>query len=243
MHSLTAKDLLAAWERGLSQTSARRLITLLAEVYPELGAAQLWQLPIGQRDGLALAARERLFGGRLVSLAHCPACSQPLEFELDAADIRAPEPTPPSGHLHCEKDGYHLSFRLPDSRDLVLAEAQANPAAAYQLLMARCLLDAKRGKRVHPVSELPEQVLAALEDAMSAADPQANTQLDLSCPACAHRWLAAFDIASFLWRELHAWAQRIIGEVHLLAKHYSWSEADILAMTPTRRRLYLEQLS
>lgn len=252
MHTLTAKDLLVAWERGLSQTSARRLITLLAEIYPELGEGLLLQLPLGRRDGLALAARERLFGARLVSLAHCPACAQPLEFELGVADIRVAELPPLPEQLSCQCEGYELAFRLPDSRDLILAEAQPNPEAAYHILMERCLLGArfkrdnpasKHGKYRNQASELPPQVLAAVEDAMAAADPQANTQLDLSCPVCAHRWLAAFDIASFLWRELHTWAQRIIGEVHLLAKHYSWAEADILAMTPTRRRLYLEQLS
>jgi hypothetical protein len=243
MHSLTAKDLLAAWERGLSQTSARRVITLLAEVYPELGEGLLLQLPLGQRDSLVLAARERLFGNRLVSLAQCPTCAQPLEFELGVGDIRVAELPPLPEQLSCEREGYVLDFRLPDSHDLMFAEAQANPEAAYHALMSRCLLGAKRGKHRHQASELPVPVLAALEDAMAAADPQANTQLDLNCPACAHRWLAAFDIASFLWRELHAWAQRLIGEIHLLAKHYSWTEADILAMTPTRRRLYLEQLS
>lgn len=243
MHSLTAKDLLAAWERGLSQTSARRLITLLAEVYPELGEGSLLQLPLGRRDGLALAARERLFGARLVSLAHCPTCAQPLEFELGVADIVVADLPPVPEQLSGIWEGYQLDFRLPDSRDLIVAETQSSPEAAYQALMARCLLDARHGNHHHQAHELPAQVLSALEDAMAAADPQANTQLDLSCPACDHRWLAAFDIASFLWRELHTWAQRIIGEVHLLAKHYSWAEADILAMTPTRRRLYLEQLS
>jgi hypothetical protein len=243
MHSLTAKDLLAAWERGLSQTSARRLISLLAGVYPELGEEQLWQLPIGQRDGLALAARERLFGGRLVSLAHCPACAQPLEFELDVADIRLSDISPESASHSCQWKSYQLNFRLPDSRDLLLAEAQPDPDAALQLLLNRCLLAASSGRGQHKLSDLPAGALAALEEAMAQADPQANTQLDLQCPACAHRWLAALDIASFLWRELHAWALRLLGEVHLLAKHYSWSEAEILAMSPTRRRLYLEQLS
>jgi hypothetical protein len=243
MHSLTAKDLLAAWERGLPQTSARRLINLLAGVYPELGEEQLWQLPVGRRDSLALAARERLFGGRLVSLAHCPACAQPLEFELDVADIRLPDISPESASHNCQWKSYQLSFRLPDSRDLLLAETQPDPHAALQLLLNRCLLGASSGRSQLKVSDLPAGALAALEEAMAQADPQANTQLDLQCPACAHRWLATLDIASFLWRELNAWALRLLGEVHLLAKHYSWSETDILAMSPTRRRLYLEQLS
>lgn len=243
MHTLTAKDLLAAWERGLSQTSARRMITLLAEVFPELGAEQLWSLPVGQRDALILTARERLFGRQLVSLTHCPACSQTLEFELDAAAIKVPDITPPSKNLNCASDGYQLRFRLPTSRDLALAENQPNPDAAYRLLLMQCVLDARRGKRAYPAQELPSAVLVALEEAMAAVDPQANTQLDLSCPGCSHHWLASFDIASFLWRELNAWALRMIGEVHQLASRYGWCEADILAMTPTRRRLYLEQLT
>lgn len=251
MHPLTAKDLLATWERGLSQTSVRRLISLLAGVYPGLSEEQLWLLPIGQRDGLALAARERLFGGRLASIAQCPACAQPLEFELDVADLRLsnlppelpPDAAPHSCHWNNGGKHYELRFRLPDSLDLLLAEAQPHPEAALQLLLGRCLLAAKSGRSQLKVENLPSGALAALEEAMSQVDPQANTQLDLSCPACNHRWLAALDIGSFLWREFHAWALRLLGEVHVLAKHYCWAEADILAMSPTRRRLYLEQLS
>ncbi len=56
-------------------------------------------------------------------------------------------------------------------------------------------------------------------------------------------WLAGGvrDIASFLWKALHAWAKLMLGDVHELARAYGWTEADILALpSPTRRQIYLE---
>ncbi len=242
MYSDTARDLLAAWERGLSQTSARRLVSLLAAVYPEHSEEHLLKLPLGRRDALALAAHERWFGAQLISLAVCPLCHEHLELNLKVADIQvAPKPSPAS-ELACEVDGFRLRFRLPDSHDIILLENVASPDDAHQLLWSRCLLSASAEQRHYQADELPDTVLIAMEAAMSEADPQANVQFDLSCPACRHRWLAAFDIATFIWKEIHAWAQRILAEVHLLAKTYGWHEADILAMSPTRRRLYLNQI-
>jgi hypothetical protein len=243
MRSITAMDLLATWERGLTQSGVRRAVTVLTAAHSELTETQLLQLPLGQLGSLTLDIRHQLFGPELICLACCPACREQLELNLNVADIQIAANDSPESALHCEVDGYRLEFRLPDSRDLMLAEAQHSVAAAHQLLLSRCLLSASIDRCRCEADELPSHVLAAMETAMSAADPQANVQLDLTCPACAHNWLAAFDIASYVWKEINAWAKRVLIEVHLLAKSYAWAEADILAMTPTRRRLYLEQIA
>jgi hypothetical protein len=75
---------------------------------------------------------------------------------------------------------------------------------------------------------------------MSSADPLADVQLALTCPACDHKWEQAFDIADFLWNEIQAWAQQTLRDVHSLALVYGWREADVLALSPTRRQMYLE---
>ncbi len=77
---------------------------------------------------------------------------------------------------------------------------------------------------------------------MEEADPQGNVQLALDCPACGHRWLQAFDILTYLWREIDDWAQRTLREVHLLASAYGWSEQAILALSARRRHMYLEMV-
>ena len=73
-------------------------------------------------------------------------------------------------------------------------------------------------------------------------DPQANVQMNLSCVRCGKHWQAVFDIESFLWSEINRWAERLLLEVHQLARAYGWREADILAMSPHRRRFYLDML-
>ena len=74
-------------------------------------------------------------------------------------------------------------------------------------------------------------------------DPQADVELTLSCPACAHQWTTAFDIISFFWEEINVWAYRTLYQVHQLASAYGWNEADILTMNPWKRQFYLKMVS
>lgn len=242
MISVTTADFLTAWEHGLSQSGSRRLVTLLTTVHSDLTEAQLLKLPIGQRNDLALSLRELLFGSQLTSLAVCPVCSERLELELNVNDIRVKARNSAEQPLTLTSDGFELEFRLPDTQDLLVIEAVGNVENARRILLERCLLSAFHNGQSCSAAHLPEDILDKIEAVMAEADPQAEIQLDLSCPACQHNWLAVFDIAAFLWNELNAWAQRLLNEVHLLAKVYSWREADILAMSPTRRRLYLERV-
>jgi hypothetical protein len=90
------------------------------------------------------------------------------------------------------------------------------------------------------VSELPAHVVDAVVTRMGDADPQADVHVPIACAACRHEWSAAFEILSFFWTEIEAWAARLRREVHVLASAYGWSEADILALSPARRQGYLE---
>lgn len=243
MVPVTTADLLTAWERGSSQSGSRRLLTLLATVHPELSEEQLLKLPIGRRDGLALRLRELLFGPKIISLAACPLCTERLELALDVADIRVSSNSSSEKPVALKLEGFELEFRLPDSQDLMFIETVSSIDEARRVLFERCMLSASCDGQPCAVDKLPDKILDKVETAMSEADPQADVQLDLFCPACQHSWLATFDIASFLWNELNAWAQRVLNEVHLLAMAYSWREADILAMSPARRRLYLDRVT
>jgi len=89
---------------------------------------------------------------------------------------------------------------------------------------------------------LPDEVVNAVLAEMAQADPQADVQVALACPACRHHWSVAFDILAYLWSEIDDWAQRLLREIHALASGYGWSERDILALSARRRRTYLEML-
>ena len=51
-----------------------------------------------------------------------------------------------------------------------------------------------------------------------------------------------FDVVSFLWAELEAWAVRTLQEVHTIAGFYGWSEEAILNLSSVRRQAYLRML-
>jgi hypothetical protein len=76
-------------------------------------------------------------------------------------------------------------------------------------------------------------------DALAADPPDA---FDLTCDGCGAQSASPFDISTFFWRELSARAQQILLDVHELAGAYGWRESDVLSLSPSRRRRYLELL-
>lgn len=242
MHALSASELLDVWERGLAQSFVQRALTLLAAARPETEPEELAKLSIGQRDALLLMLREWTFGPSLPCLATCPNCSQLLEFILDIAEIRAVPEAELAQILSLTVSDYVVQFRLPNSEDLAALPAAEDPNTAQPLLLNHCLIAVHQNNQERSTERLPVHVVQAVADKMAKADPQADVQLELSCPSCQYQWQMTFDIVSFFWGEIDAWARRILREVHILASAYGWPEADVLAMSPWRRQLYLEMV-
>jgi hypothetical protein len=249
MRALSAPELLSVWEQGLTQPPVQRALVLLASACPETSPKQLAELSVGQRDTLLLTLREWMFGSQLQSIASCPKCSNRLELSFKIADVRVATPAESAESFSLSVANYEVLFRLPNSLDLVACANQSasatglgDPSSAQQALLERCLLAACHHGQEQPVTQLPADVISAVVAHMAEADPQADVQLNLSCAACSHQWHSTFDIVSFFWSEINVWALRILREVHILASTYGWREADILAMSPYRRQLYLEMV-
>jgi len=245
MRPLSAYDLLRVWEVGEGQHPLDRALTLLAAACPELSRDGLAALSIGQRDARLLTLRERTWGPMLNGFVECPRCAEHLEFDVSVADLRvaADDGVGGEGVQELLADGLALRFRLPNSGDLATALGCQDPTVARNLLVQRCVLEATRDGVPLTASELPAAVVTRLARRMSECDPQAEVFLDLRCPTCDHAWQALFDIVAFFWAELAAQARRLLREVHILARAYGWSEADVLNMSARRRQFYLEMAS
>lgn len=234
MRFLDAARLLGIWERGLELSSPRRALALLEAAFPDKGADGLAALPVGRRDDLLLQVHEHLFGSELTLLAACPVCGEELESVVRIGDLRVEAGADESVQmLSVGNDG--IVFHAPTAGDLI--DLPHDPDQACHALLVRCVDSAPEGTDLESWSTANTETIAA---AMATADPQARRDIGLACAACDHRWVSAFDIASFLWREIEAWAQRTVREVHALARAYAWREQDILALSPTRRQMYLE---
>ncbi len=244
MRPLSAEHILRVWEIGQNQHPLDRALTLLTFALPNQTRSELATLSIGRRDAYLLTLRELTLGPQLNCYAECPNCGEQLEFTLEVGAIRLvdPEQSLALGYQFT-LDSVELQFRLPDSIDLAAVMVTRNLEKASLQLMQRCLLQAQRDGQAIAFEELPEEAIAQLQTQMAAADPQAETLLDLACANCQHSWQVLFDIGEFFWAELNAQAKRLLREIHTLARAYGWSEADILAMSASRRKYHLELVS
>jgi uncharacterized protein YbaR (Trm112 family) len=242
MHALSAGELLDVWEAGFAQAPTERALALLAVACPETSRDALAALTIGARDASLLRLREGLWGPQMAAVVVCPGCQERLELTLDTGQMLASsQPALPS-EIPLSIAEYNITFRLPTSLDMLAGVVQGAPEGGRPLLLERCLLSAQEGGSPVSPETLPAEVLAGVVKSMAEADPLADIQLELNCPACEQRWRAVFDIVSFLWTEIEVWAWRMLSDVHTLARAYGWHEREILSLSPTRRQFYLEMV-
>jgi hypothetical protein len=241
MDALSAHEALKVWERGLHAGPVQRAMELLSMRFPGQSVDELANLSIGQRDAALLDLRLATFGCQLNGKVVCPNCGEVMELELDVKQLRTPAVAAPPDNIAVEVADYKLQMRLPNTFDLAEAAEQPSAEGGRQKLLERCIVSVSRACG-EPATDLPEEVVAAATARMAEADPQADLKLNVTCCACNEKWEAVFDIVSFLWTEVEAWAGKLIHEVHTLASAYGWSEREILSLSPMRRQMYLEMV-
>ena len=246
MHTLSASEVVFAWEHGQGRHAVDRALLLLSLAQPTLSVDTLSELTIGQRNIILLKLRAMMLGTRAECFATCPQCGEKLEFPLDIDALLLSVSTEQVPELLHElnSNGYSVQFRLPTSRDLaaIAASGDLDLIKGRMYLLEQCIVQAQRDGEAISVSALPELLRSMIADAMAEADPLAEITITLSCFACELRWKSDFDIGAFFWKELAAQARRLLYDVHTIASAYGWSEAEILALSAPRRQFYLEQI-
>lgn len=249
---LTDNDVLNLRESGQHRSSVERALMILSVAYPDMTRLQLAALSIGERDARLLAIRDRTFGSVLNVFTTCPQCQQELELSLTTTSLRfsAADDMQDAGHGFFTVIGdLTVQYRLPDSTDLEAVAACKEIGAARRLLLDRCVLEIQSGadEQRQPIAKKKKTYtpafVTALASQMAERDPQAEVLLNLHCAECKHEWQSLFDIATFFWTELEIHAKRLLNEIYILARAYHWREQEILALTPLRRRWYLEMVT
>lgn len=245
MSAVSSSRILDTWEQGLGRPAIDRALLLLRLTDDTRPVNELACLRVGAADRRLLDLRETLFGSRFEAVCRCPRCEETLELGFSTADLRAGETGEgdENGPRELSVDHHRVIYRAPQLHDLAAAAAARDPESAREQLLTACVLSADCAGHACAPHELPEPVVTALGAALEAADPQACNRLELHCPACGEAWSSVFDIAEYLWQEIHTWAQGVLREVHALASAYGWTEPEILALSPSRRRCYLELLA
>lgn len=237
MRPLSTLELLELWEAGRAQTPAVRALSLIARASPGAALDDVARLPIGERDGLLFTLREWHFGSRVDSRATCRSCDEVLELDFETGDVLVTGRTD-MREFRLESGGYEVEFRQPSTVDL-LAGFDGDASTWPRQLLERCVAGLRRDGAVLEPGELPADLAEAVVAELADADPRADIRLAVSCESCGTAHELTFDIVTFVWAEIDAWAQRTLLDVHQLASAYGWSENDVLALGPVRREYYL----
>jgi hypothetical protein len=242
VRQLSSAELLDIWDSGRYASPCRRSLLLLSAVCPE-EAELLAHLPLGSLTGRLLRLRAALFGQALTCLTNCHSCNGTVETTFGVEELLSYErpDTSEPGALHSlTYDDCILEFRLPTAKDLITLEVGKTHATI--VLADRVISKSMHNGENIPIQELAPGAVEAIEAQIIELDPLAHIELRLSCPDCGNTWYETLYVIDFLWLEIGSLAKRLLIEIARLASAFGWSEREILALTPERRRSYLELL-
>lgn len=223
------RELLALWELGLGRHPVDRALALARWARPDLPDDRLAGLPLGSLNAALLGLREAWFGTGVEAVAGCPGCGARNEVLLDTRELLA---ACQGGDDRGPLEAGGMTFRVPNSLDLAAVAGEADGDRAALALLERCL----EGEPGGDLTALVADFEAGLEE----LDPAADFDIEMRCESCGVDWSDTLEPAGLLWDEVDARARLLVGQVHVLAAAYGWTEAEVLSLSPRRRALYVE---
>lgn len=191
-----------------------------------------WPQPVGARTAALLALLRASEAREALALTlRCAACGAPFEIELEHEALAGFGAA--AAQLQLPREGAEpLTLRLPTGEDLRAWRGlppAAHDAAAHTMLERLCVAG----------TPLPGDFAAAAA-ALAQADPLVSFSVACNCPSCGAEAEPEVDLESLALQRLAARQRGLLHEVHALASHYGWTEAEVLAVPPARRAKYLE---
>jgi hypothetical protein len=196
-------------------------------------------LCVVDRQYLMLRLAALIDGEQMWLKVECGHCESPFDVDLQRCDL----PVKPAGAGYplatLELGGDIVEVRIPTGEDQERIGDLPEDDAIRQLL--RDCLCRVNGK---PASETQADNLSAAEieqidEALDDVSPAVCDRLLVVCPECGREQYSELDhyAASSLNEYL------FYDEVHGLASHYHWSEAEILDLPQHKRRRYLDLIN
>lgn len=132
-----------------------------------------------------------------------------------------------------------LSIRKPTGRDQLewLTVPFRDESEAIRAMIQTLVLDTEVASFGGGI--ISDEWIQTIDNAMEEFDPLVNFNLLARCPYCEEENRYSVDLEEILLTRLHKVQMHLLDDVHRLAEHYHWSEAQILAIPPWRRSRYL----
>lgn len=230
------KQILDIWDTCISKDQLFKGATLATLAFPQSEFSTIMEWSIDKRDTVLFHIRRALFGNQFTNIAHCPQCSQKLEWEFSYQQLQIPSILDIKDNVEIPLNitGTKMLVRLPTSIDVKLNNENE--------ILNNCILNHSDLKDKINANKLPD-FNTKINDAFAANCHASNISYQLQCVDCSHNWQGIFDILSYLWKEIDQWAKGFLQQISLLAKNYGWSELEIINMSQNRRNHYLQLIN
>lgn len=186
-------------------------------------------LAVADRQWLMLKLAARASGPVRWLTAGCD-CGASFDVLLDLERV----PFRPAGagfpFADTEVGGRPLRARVPTGADQARIAPMRDDALALRSLLHSCVV-AFDGD----LEALDEEDVGAVESALDAVAPAVATELTTQCLGCGGERRVGFDP----YRLGGLGRDGVLRDVHALASHYHWGEAEILALPRERRAIYI----
>ena len=212
------------------------------------GAEVVRNLLIGDREFLVLKLRQTTLGDRVALSTPCPheECGEVMDMTFSLKDFPVEErPVSAEPYRLTPPAGDEIVFRLPTGGDQEALVALADDPRVADQLLARCVLQAGsiQSPTVDEITSLPEMTRRLLEERIAALAPEVSAEVETECPECRRPFSPDLDLPALFLAEFQNSGRAMAREVHFLALHYHWPEEEILRMTRTKRRRYIDLLT
>lgn len=205
-----------------------RAVWLLSHVVTGLSrqgaAVSLPDLTLTQFDGILAAFYRMHYADALPAQAKCGDCAEPFEINFNLSDVQA-QLVQGSAPYEGDHMGSLIApsgrvFRLPRVADLERLTS-TSPEEWLRDLLQDGPFD-----------------LDDFQEELECAGPVLSQTINAACPACNQPNTIRFDLADFVTATFAGEAAFLWREVHLLARSYGWSLAEVLSLPrDVRRRL------
>jgi hypothetical protein len=233
--------LLEVWESAQDLVPSDRALKFLDLASPLSEAEALHDLTIGERDQRLMQLRKSLFGSSLEIQVPCDACRETMEATLDLDQVAAPGGAGDSHYHAVEIKGRSFRVRAPTVKDVAELRGIRDRNAIVMALLASCVQESN-GTTLDP-AHISSDDVAEIAQYMAQIDSAADIVVALACPHCGASSQKCLDITHILFREIGDYARQMLHDIHVIASAYGWTESDILSISATRRRAYLDMIT
>jgi hypothetical protein len=205
----------------------------------------LWELTVNTRLGLLLKVMFLSCTGGIWIPLVCknPECRQKIEIELEQADLEEELTPADQENISVKTGNKEISLHHPlGSHQLQwLAREYQDEKAACNLIIQTLIETTVTEVDLRQITG-SKQAVQAIDLALRKFDPLTAFSMSIVCPCCKKEAEYEIELQALALRELAVLQRNMVYKVHILAKHYHWTEDTILSLPEWRREAYLKLL-